>query len=63
MKKILLTIIAVAAMGFSISSCSSKTTEKEVADTTKFIDSSTVVIDTITTVVDTTAAVADTTKK
>jgi hypothetical protein len=56
MKKILLTIIAVAATGFSISSCSSKTTEKEVTDTTKFIDSSTVVIDT-------TIIVADTTKK
>ena len=57
MRKVSLTIIAVVAMAFSISSCSSKSAEGQVSDSTKVVEGDSILV------VDSTAVVVDSTKK
>lgn len=65
MRKVSLTIIAVVAMAFSISSCSTKSAEGQASDSTSVEVDSILVGDSSTVVVDSssTAVVADTTTK
>jgi hypothetical protein len=64
MRKVSLTIIAVVAMAFSISSCSSKSAEGQASDSTTVVEGDSILVgDSSAVVTDSSVVASDTTKK